>query len=81
MRDRGQGRQLPVAEMACKDQRRLAVEPQLREQFVGARLDFDAAVFGMRGIMLPDMIEMGEFGAEPAEIVPDACENGLDLLG
>ena len=49
--------------MTCKDQRRLAVEPQLREQFMGARLDFDAAVFGMRRIMLPDVIEMGEFGA------------------
>ena len=81
MRDRGQRRQFPVAEMACENQRRLAVEPQLREQFVRARLDFDAAVFGMGGIVLPDVIEMGEFGADAAEIVPDAGEDGLDLLG
>jgi len=25
------------------------------------------------------MIEMREFGADATEIVPDACENGLDL--
>ena len=52
----------------------------LRKQFVGARLDFDAAVLGMRGIVLPDVIEMGELGADAAEIVPDAGEDGLDLL-
>jgi hypothetical protein len=63
-----------------KDQRRFAVEPQLREQFVGARRNFEPAPFGECGIVLPDMIEMGKFGAEPAEIVPDACENGLDFL-
>jgi len=26
------------------------------------------------------MVEMGEFGAEPSEVVPDAGENGLDFL-
>jgi len=67
--------------MARKDQRRLAVEPQLRKQFVGTLLDFDPAVFGTGAIMLPDMIDMCEFGAEAAEIIPDAFENGLDLLG
>ena len=36
---------------------------------------------GCARIVLPDMIEMGEFGAKAAEIVPDAGENGLDLLG
>ena len=35
----------------------------------------------MRGIVVPDVIEMGEFGADAAEIVPDAGQNGLDLLG
>src|SRR5437879_5338931 len=65
--------------MACKDQCRFAVEPQLRKQFVGARLDLDPAILGARGIVLPDMIEMREFGADATEIVPDACENGLDL--
>src|ERR1700722_17535811 len=46
---------------------------------MGALLDFDPAFFGMRAIMLPDMIEMGEFGAVAAEIVPDAGKYGLDL--
>ena len=57
----------------------LAIEPQLRKQLVGARQDFDAALFGIGRIVLPDMIEMGKFGADATEIVPDAGENGLDL--
>jgi hypothetical protein len=48
---------------------------------MGTLLDFDPAVFGMRAIVLPDMIEMGEFGAIAAEIVPDAGKNGRDLRG
>ncbi len=36
---------------------------------------------GRAAIVLPDMVEMREFGADAAEIVPDACQNGLDLLG
>ena len=48
---------------------------QLAESSCGARLDFDAAVLGMRGIVIPDVIEMGEFGADASEIVPDAREN------
>ena len=35
---------------------------------------------GCAGIVVPDVIEMGEFGADAAEIVPDAGQNGLDLL-
>ena len=80
VRDRSQSGQFPVAEMGRKDERRLAVEPQLRKQFVGALLDFDAAILGVRGIVLPDMVEMGEFCADATEIVPDTCENGLDLF-
>ena len=80
MRHRGQGRQLPVAEVACKDQGRFAVEPQLREQFVGARLNFDPAVLGAGGIMLPDMVEMSEFGAKTSEVIPDTCQDSLDFL-
>ena len=38
--------------------------------------NFDAAVLGARRIVLPDVIEMGELGADAAEIVPDAGENG-----
>src|SRR5882757_1389453 len=81
MCDRGQRGQFPVAEVACENQRRFAVEPQLREQFVRALLDFDAAVFWMGGVVLPDVIEMREFGADAAEIVPYAGEDGFDLLG
>ena len=80
MRHRGYRRQLPIAEMAGKDQRGLAVEAKLRKQLVGARQDFDPAFFGEGGIVLPDVIEMGEFGAKAAEIVPYAGENGLNLL-
>ena len=47
---------------------------------MGARLDFDAAVLWMCGIMLPYVIEMSEFGADTAEIVPDAGENGFNFL-
>src|SRR6266849_3591531 len=65
--------------MACEDQRRLAIEPQLRKQLMGARQDFDAASFGIGGIMLPDMVEMREFGADATKVVPDARQNGLDL--
>jgi hypothetical protein len=32
-------------------------------------------------VEIPDVIDMGEFGADPAEIVPDAGKDGLDLLG
>ncbi len=35
----------------------------------------------MLDVVVPDVIEMGEFGADAAEIVPDAGQNGLDLLG
>src|SRR5207245_5031 len=73
-------RKLPVAQMARKDQRWLAVEPQLRKQLMRPRPDLDAAVLGAGGIVLPDVIEMREFSADPTEIVPDAGEDGLDLL-
>ena len=46
---------------------------------MGARLDLDAAVLRTCPIVLPDMVEMGKFGAETTEIVPDAGENSLDL--
>src|SRR5258708_8050963 len=65
--------------MACKDQRRLAIEPQLRKQLMGAGQDFDAALFGIGGIVLPDMIEMGEFGSRAPKVVPNARQNILDL--
>ena len=66
----------------AKNQRRLAVIAELLEQLARARIEFDAArLFGMGGIVVPDVIEMGEFGADAAEIVPDAGQNCLDLFG
>ena len=47
---------------------------------MGAWQDFNAAVLRARRIVFPDVIEMGELGADAAEIVPDARENGFDLL-
>jgi hypothetical protein len=67
--------------MACKDQRRLAVVPDLVEQFDGPFRQFDTAVFRMVAIVVPDVVEMGEFGADAAEIVPHAGEDRFDLLG
>ena len=34
----------------------------------------------MIGVVIPDVVEMGEFGADAAEIVPDAGQDFLDLL-
>src|ERR1700753_975358 len=67
--------------MTGKDQRRLAVPPELGKQLMGALLNLDAAVLGTRRIVFPNMVEMGEFGADPAEIVPDPGQNRLDLFG
>src|SRR3954468_24417040 len=66
--------------MAGKNQRWFAVEPQLREQLMSARPNFNAALVGPRGIMFPDVIEMGEFGADPAEVIPDTGKDGFDFL-
>ena len=32
-------------------------------------------------VVIPDVVEMGEFGADAAEIVPDAGQDFLDLFG
>ena len=34
----------------------------------------------MIDVVVPDVIEMGELGADAAEIVPDAGQNGFDLF-
>ena len=34
----------------------------------------------MIDVVIPDVVEMGEFGADAAEIVPDARQDLLDLL-
>ena len=81
MRDGRERRQFPIAEMAGEDQRRLAVVPDLVEQLFGPRRELDAAVLvGMVGIIVPDVIEMGELGANAAEIVPDPVQNSLDFF-
>jgi len=35
----------------------------------------------MIDVVIPDVVEMSELGTDAAEIVPDAGQNGLDLLG
>jgi hypothetical protein len=70
----------PIAKMPCKDQRGLAVEPKLRKQLVGTRQDLDPAFFGKRGIVLADMVEMDEFRAQTAEIIPDAGKDCRDFF-
>src|SRR5439155_21295911 len=73
---------LPIAEMACEDDRRLAVVAQVIENLLGPCAELDAARFvGMIDVVVPDVIEMSELGADPAEIVPDAGQNGFDLFG
>src|SRR5258705_13891720 len=68
--------------MACENQGRFAIVPELVKQFLGPRRELDAAWFlGMIGVVVPDVIEMGELGADAAEIVPDAGQNGFDLFG
>lgn len=80
VRHSSQCRKLPVADMAREDQCWLVVEAKLGEQFVGALLDFDAAVLGMRRVVLPDVIDVRELRCYASEIVPDAVENGIDFL-
>jgi hypothetical protein len=66
--------------VAGEDQRRLVVEAKLGEQFVGALLNFDTAVLGMRRIVLPDVIDVRKLGGDTSEIVPDTIENDVDFL-
>src|ERR1700749_4225831 len=67
--------------MACEDQPRLVVEPQLMKQEMGARRKLDTALgIGIFLVEVPDVIDMRELGADAADIVPDTSENLLDLL-
>ena len=51
------------------------------ENLLGPRAELDAARFvRMIDVVVPDVIEMGELGADAAEIVPDAGQNGFDLF-
>jgi hypothetical protein len=75
-RERGQ---LPVAEVAGEDQRRLAVAPQLLIQLGATRVERDAAVLRAGGIVIPQLVEMSELGTDPSEIIPDPGQDGLDF--
>src|SRR6266487_2790445 len=67
--------------MAGENQGRFAIVPELIEQFFCSRRELDASwFFGMIGIVIPDVIEMGEFSADTAEIVPNAGQNAFDLF-
>ena len=51
------------------------------ENLLGPRAELDAArLVRMIDVVVPDVIEMGELGADAAEIVPDAGQNGFDLF-
>src|SRR5262245_32904935 len=74
-------RQFPIAEVARKKDRGLAVIAQRVEQHLGARAELDTARFlRMIGVIVPDVVKMGELGADAAEIVPDTGKNLLDLF-
>ena len=79
MRGAGQGRHFPVREMRGEDERGLAVVAQADEAVERRLREFDMAGAVIVRIVIPDAVEMGEFDADAAEIVPDAAENGLDL--
>ena len=78
---RDQRRQLPVGEVRGEDQRRLAVAPQLLKAIVSlGRID-DVA-FSLRvGMEHLQAVDVGEFGGDTAEIVPDAEQDRFDLGG
>jgi len=66
----------------AKNNRRLAVVPEGVKDLLGPRAELDAARFlRIIDVVVPDVVEMGELGADAAEIVPDAGEDGFDLLG
>ena len=66
--------------MAGEDQRGFAIEPQLVKQLVRSLWNFDAAALGMRLVMVPDLIDVGELRGEAAEIVPHAGEDFFDFF-
>src|SRR5262249_22020280 len=71
-------RYFPVAEMAGEENRGLAVVAQRVEQLLGACAELDATrLVRLIDVVVPDVVEMGELGADAAEIVPDARENLL----
>ena len=78
----GYRRQLPIGEMGGKDQRRLAVMCQPHEALDISRVNSIAArPLRVVRVEIPQPVEMGEFGAHAAEIVPDAAQDRVDLGG
>ena len=74
-----QRRQLPVGEMGGEDQRRLAVVAQVLEPLVDLLRVEHVALVVRIGFEHLQAIDMGEFGGDAAEIVPDRLQDLLDL--
>ena len=66
-------RQLPVGAMRREHQRGLAVVAHLLHAAVGLVGIQQMAAAGPRRVVVPQMIEMRELGADPSEIFPDAA--------
>src|ERR1700761_206954 len=67
--------------MSGEHQRRLAVEPELVKQLVGAGGHVDVAELRLRFDVIPDMVDVGELGRTAAEIFPDPAQDRFDLFG
>ena len=81
MRDSAERGDFPIAEMACEDDGGFAVVSQMIENLLRPWGEFDTArLLRMIEVVIPDVVEMGELGADAAEIVPDAGQNGFDLF-
>jgi hypothetical protein len=65
--------------MGGEDQRRLAVVAQLPEPVIDRDAVEDVAQIVGVGLEHLQAIDMGEFGRDASEIVPDAVEDRLDL--
>ena len=73
------GRKLPIGEMRGENQRRFVVEAQPMEDVVGMLVVDDVLRAGAIRVEDVQAVDMGELGGDAAEIVPDACEDRLDL--
>jgi len=76
-RDRGE---LPIANVRGKDQRGLAVIAKLLHQPLAVVGAHDAPALVIHRIVVPQSVDMGELGADAAEVLPDAAQNALDLV-
>ena len=65
--------------MRGENKRGLAVVAQADEALERLLRELDMSGNGVVRIMIPDAVEMGEFDADAAEIVPDAGKNDFDF--